>query len=114
MRPACAASERAVKTVTGKVGAVDRTHVTAESALQRTRDVATLKETLAKAERSPQAKAPRPMTVSQEVGWFWREAEREPDFLHSTQKVCDEVKYASVYYETFHCGPFSRTQTVAR
>lgn len=68
----------AVKPVAPKIGEAPKTQVSLETTLKREEDVREFKETLSRTLRSPQEKFRRPMTVSQEIGWYWKEAEHPP------------------------------------
>lgn len=101
-----------LKPLTAKIGEAEKAVASAEATARREKDVADVKAILTATHRPPQEKAKRPATVSQEIGWHWKEAEVPP--ARAVHAASPEVAYATVYYETFHCGPFAKTQSVAR
>lgn len=101
-----------LKPLAPKIGEAEKVSVSADATARRERDVAELKALLTTTHRPPQEKATRPATVAQEVGWYWKAAEVPP--FRAVHAASPEVAYATVYYETFHCGPFAKTQSVAR
>ena len=76
------------------------------------RDTATLHEMIVHEAKPPNEKAALPMTASQEVGWYAAQhAEKDP--FRVASKTCDEVAYATLYFETFGVGPYARKAATA-
>jgi len=94
------------------IGAADKTHPTLETTMKRDKDVKEVVALLETTKLTPLEKSARPRTVAEEIGWYAAEAEKPP--FKAVHALSEEVKYAQVYYETFHCGPFGKTQPVAR
>jgi hypothetical protein len=98
---------RTLKGLTPNIGVEDKVAKDPEATLRREEDVKKLKETIIEAQKPPQEKYRAPLTSAQEVGWFYREAEKDP--FRATATTCEEVKYATRYYESFHTGPYNRS-----
>jgi FAM183A and FAM183B related len=96
---------RKLKSVTPKIGEVDKGHDPL-AATRRAEEVESLKKTLADASRLPKEKYKLPLTASQEVGWFSQYMEPEP--FKATNKTCDEVAFATRYFESEGKGLFHR------